>query len=104
MWPLRARPSRLDLDEGDRGSVERDDVDLALAGAVVAVEDREAQGFQVGDSKVLAEAPEGAARILWTLGRRAGVARCWGIEVGDACKACSALGTGDADGDLGSRV
>lgn len=79
-----AHPARLDLYERDHGSVERDDVDLTMAGAAVAVEDREAEAFQVGDGKVLAEAPEGAARVFWTLGWRADVGRSWGIDVGDA--------------------
>jgi hypothetical protein len=51
---LRRGESRLNLDEGDGGAIERHDVDLAMAAAVVAGEDREAETFQVGDRKVLA--------------------------------------------------
>jgi hypothetical protein len=106
-----AHPARLNLDERNRGAVGRDNVDLAIAGAVVAVEDREAEAFQVGDGKALAEAPEDAARVLWalrpravvfrTLGRRIGAGWGWVVNVVDACKASSALGTVDADAASG---
>ncbi len=52
----------------DKGlSIERDHVDLAVPGACVAGEDREAETLQVSGGQLLAEAAEGVAGVL---GRR----------------------------------
>jgi hypothetical protein len=48
-------------------SIERDHVDLAVAGAGVAGEDREAETLQVCCGQLLAEAAE---RVAWVFGRR----------------------------------
>ena len=53
----------LDLDEHERSAVERDQVDLAVAGALVAPERGEAQAVQVLGGQLLAAAAERVARI-----------------------------------------
>lgn len=102
-WLLpRTHPARLHLDERDHGAVACDQVDLAVAGAKVAVEDREAEALQVGGGQVFAEAPQGAAGVRRPrLTSRVGLRWLVGIDGADTSQACSRLGMGRADDDDG---
>lgn len=62
--PRAPSSPRLDLDEDERAVGEGDEVDLAVARADVAREDREAEALQVGGGEVLAEPAETPARVL----------------------------------------
>ena len=61
------RPARgsggSDLDEDQGAAVAHDQVDLARAGAVVAGDERGAEGLEVGEREVLAAAAEGSAGV-----------------------------------------
>ncbi len=66
--PAESRAASLDLDEHERLAIEHDQVDLAVAGARVARQRREAKAREVGRRKVLSEAPREAPRIGAALG------------------------------------
>lgn len=73
-------PPRLDLDKCEHDSVERDQVDLAMAGADVAIEDREASVLKMGGGQTLAQAPQDVPRIgAVSPGPRAGAGWVVGI-------------------------
>ena len=55
---VRARPAGLDLDEHQRPPVEGDDVDLAEAGAGVALDDPPARGDEPRRDQVLGPASD----------------------------------------------
>jgi hypothetical protein len=55
--------ARLDLDEDERLGVERDEVDLPVARAVVARDDAEPEALQVLRGEVLGSAAEAVARV-----------------------------------------
>src|SRR5947209_16177091 len=56
-------PARLDLAEGQRGPVEGDDVELAPARPVVALDDLKAAALQVCRCQLLADVAEAPARV-----------------------------------------
>jgi hypothetical protein len=62
--PALACAARLDLHEYESLAVERDQVDLAIAGAGVALDDREAEPLQVRRGQLLAEASERVAGVF----------------------------------------
>ena len=62
--PRRRPRSRLDLAEHERPAVERDEVELAPARAVVARDDLEAAALEVLGGELLAERAEAVARVV----------------------------------------
>ena len=68
--PGAAGAPRLDLDEDERRPVEDDEVELAVARAVVARDERVAEALEVGEGEVLAERGRGADAGPWARRRR----------------------------------
>jgi hydroxymethylpyrimidine/phosphomethylpyrimidine kinase len=84
---LPVRAARLDLDEDECLAVAGDQVDLAVAGADVAREDREAEPLQMGRRQALAVTAECATRVLtrsldWGARRRGARPLGWSRAIG----------------------
>jgi hypothetical protein len=66
---------RLDLDEDQGAAIEDDEVDLAVARAVVARDERVAKALEVGEREVFAEASEVLSQVGGHGRRRYGASR-----------------------------